>query len=175
MIPGAHSSAWTREPTMVDEGQVMALVRPLGQGTSQCWHTVALLVTGWKLTTVEKKAVDLGVAAADREALTAQYATSVNLRSRMSIYEHLVPGPALESSFEDGVLDHVTWRGPETRRRGRGPGAYLPRLSRRAAVVVGLDLTLGVHGEAADNLGTEGGTFRGGWRCGAPARSGTLR
>ena len=109
---------------------------------------------------MEKKAVDLGVAAADREALTAQYATSVNLRSRMSIYEHLVPGPALESSFEDWVLDHVTWRGPETAADvGCGPGAYLPRLSRRAAVVVGLDLSLGMLREAWTNLGTEGGTF----------------
>ncbi len=109
---------------------------------------------------MEKKAVDLGVAAADREALTAQYATSVNLRSRMSIYEHLVPGPALESSFEDWVLDHVTWRGPETAADvGCGPGAYLPRLSRRAAVVVGLDLSLGMLREARTNVGTEGGTF----------------
>jgi SAM-dependent methyltransferase len=58
------------------------------------------------------------------------------------------------------VLDHVVWHGVETAADvGCGPGAYLPRLSQRAAAVVGLDLSLGMLQEVRTSVGIRGGTF----------------
>jgi SAM-dependent methyltransferase len=80
-----------------------------------------------------------------------QYGDPTNLATRVGLYAYLIPDQDVgDATFEEWVLDHVDWRGSEAVLDvGRGAGAYESALRRRAAVVVGLDLSPGMLVAAA--------------------------
>ena len=86
----------------------------------------------------------------DRSVLMGrQYADGRNLRARAALYQWQTP----EVDFPQWVLDQRPWTGTErVLDLGCGYGAYLPRLTTRARVVIGTDLSFGMLREAAGAL-----------------------
>lgn len=96
---------------------------------------------------VSGDASDPRLAGTERSVVAGQYEGPSNLQSRVNVYAYLSPEHPLPKgmTFEDWVLDHLDWTGEESALDiGCGPGGFLSPISRRAARVMGFDLSLGM-------------------------------
>lgn len=89
--------------------------------------------------------VDVTPSATGHASVLAQYMDGANLRARASLYNYLEPSSTEPTDFGSWVLDHISWSGTETALDlGCGPGSAGNGLLKRAARVVGLDISSGM-------------------------------
>jgi SAM-dependent methyltransferase len=90
----------------------------------------------------------------DPTYLTYQYADSEKLRIRQEAHRLYSENPADFLAWVVDLLDPQP--GERVADVGCGPGIYHPLLARRGAVVVGLDASLGMAGDVAEQAGQKG-------------------